>query len=120
MGATVEWVSETRSVNIFTDTDHLSLTIGTDLPNGMGVPVIVNDRTFVPLSYVSDMLGASTLWDEATEMLYIFGQVRSVSGNSAAGAGATGAATQTMEVYIDRRAIEEIEGALAAADGDSD
>ena len=37
------------------------------LPNGMGTPVMVKDRFFVPIRFVSETLGASVDWDEATQ-----------------------------------------------------
>ena len=34
-------------------------------------PVIINDRTFVPVRFVADELGAETAWDEATKTVTI-------------------------------------------------
>jgi hypothetical protein len=38
----------------------------------MGMPMIVNDRTFVPLRYVSEILGADIHWDEANRAVYVY------------------------------------------------
>jgi|GEM_PF-4545136 len=72
MGAYVEWEHETQTVNIITATALATLTIGDPLPDGMGVPVIVNDRTFVPLRYVTEVLGAEVEWDETNRAVYVF------------------------------------------------
>jgi|GEM_PF-4190695 len=72
LGKEVAWNPYTRTVTIFTDTSQLSLTIGEPLPGGMGVPVIVNDRTFVPLRYVSEMLGAVVEWDAVNKEVRVY------------------------------------------------
>ena len=41
------------------------------IAGGMGNPAIVNGRTFVPIAYVAQMLGANTRWDEANRAVYI-------------------------------------------------
>ena len=33
---------------------------------------ITNDRTFVPLRYVSEILGAEVRWNEVTRAVYIY------------------------------------------------
>ena len=114
MGADVAWQSDTRSVVISSSTAQVSLTIGAALPNGMGVPVIVNDRTFVPLRYVTEILGGDVTWDEENRAVYVFGQV-----NLPANSPATAISDRTA-AYIDRRAIEEIELALMADNEDDE
>ena len=64
MGAEVEWIDETRTVIIEKDGTHLQLQIDVPLPDGMGTPVIVANRTFVPVRYVTEMLGANVRWDD--------------------------------------------------------
>lgn len=70
-GAQVGWVEETRTVTIMRDGQFISLQIGEPLPDGMGVPVIVNDRTFVPIAHIGRMLGADVRWDEVNRVVYI-------------------------------------------------
>jgi len=41
------------------------------LPGGLGAPMIVDERTFVPLRYVAENLGASVRWDGDTSTAYI-------------------------------------------------
>jgi len=72
LGAQVSWAYETRTVSIFSDTNSLSLTIDEPLPNGMGVPVIRNDRTLVPLRYIAEILGAIVYWDEDNRAAYVY------------------------------------------------
>jgi hypothetical protein len=68
LGATVEWDEEARDVVI---NDDIRLNIDTDLPDGMGRPAIVESRTFVPLAFVADLLGASTIWVEEAQAIYV-------------------------------------------------
>gem|GEM_PF-2138849 len=50
----------------------ISLTIGQPLPGGFGTPVIIADRTFVPLAYVMDAVGANVRWDGTNRAAYIY------------------------------------------------
>ena len=71
LGAQVTWQNETRTVIIVRNTTTLSLPIGQPLPAGMGAPLLSNDRTFVPIAYIANTLGASTHWDEVNRAVYI-------------------------------------------------
>jgi len=65
------WDNATQTVTISrrvvsgntVNTMEVSLRIGQALPNGMGTAVIQGGRTFVPVAYVSEFLGASTEWN---------------------------------------------------------
>ena len=72
LGATVNWDGATRTVTINQGLTQLTLTVGVPLPGGMGVPVIINDRTYVPMRYVAEILGADVEWDGAARAIYIF------------------------------------------------
>lgn len=72
LGATVEWHDATRTVEIWRLDVGMFLSVDGPLPGGMGVPMIVNDRTFVPLRYVSEMLGASVRWDDGSRTVYVY------------------------------------------------
>jgi len=72
LNAQVEWESETRTALIFLGADSLALNMNTPLPNGMGMPVIINDRTFVPTRYVVEILGAEVYWDSVNRAVYIY------------------------------------------------
>jgi hypothetical protein len=62
-------------VTIIREGVTLQLVVDENLPNGMGRPMIVNDRTFVPARYVAEALGATVLWDEASRSVDIFQSV---------------------------------------------
>ena len=72
MGADVDWIRATRTVLIYKEGTHLQLTIDVPLPDDMGMPLIVAGRTFVPLRYVSEMLGATVRWDSTARAVYIY------------------------------------------------
>jgi uncharacterized protein YkwD len=71
LGASVDWYGTSRTVVIVRNGVTLHLPLDTPLPNGMGIPVIVNGRTFVPLAYVSEMLGANVQWDATNRVVYV-------------------------------------------------
>jgi hypothetical protein len=71
LGAEVGWNGETRQVTISQADNSFTLILNRDLPNNMGTPVSVNGRTFVPIAYIADMLGAQTRWDAETQNVYI-------------------------------------------------
>jgi len=72
LGADVHWDGETRTVTIINGSISLILPVGEPLPNDMGTPDIVNGRTFVPIAYVSQMLGATVRWDAVNRAVYIY------------------------------------------------
>lgn len=70
LGATVTWNAETKVVKAVRGKDEIILTVGSKHTNVNGrntvidVPAQVFDgRTFVPLRFVSESLGASVNWD---------------------------------------------------------
>jgi hypothetical protein len=71
LGGTVQWMSETRTVLITYGGVTLTLQVDTPLDGGMGMPVIVNGRTFVPATYVSEILGANVIWDVVAQAVYV-------------------------------------------------
>jgi|GEM_PF-4190699 len=71
LGAEVNWLPETRTVTVAGHGRFLVLPLDEALPDGMGVPMIVNDRTFVPINYIAQMLGAEVRWDAGSQAIYI-------------------------------------------------
>ncbi|MCL2400137.1 MAG: copper amine oxidase N-terminal domain-containing protein [Defluviitaleaceae bacterium] len=71
LGSQVSWVEATRTVVIVHGSQTLSIQVDAPLPEGMGQPAIVDGRTFVPIAYVSQMLGAQVTWDEVNRAVYI-------------------------------------------------
>jgi len=49
-----------------------TMTVGQALPNNMGTPVIVAGRTFVPLAFIINEMGATARWDSAARAAYIY------------------------------------------------
>ncbi len=48
------------------------LTIGEQLPDGMGTAAIIDNRTFVPVRYIAEQLAANVVWDGGTKQVYIY------------------------------------------------
>jgi hypothetical protein len=71
LGASVSFNSATGTVTIIHKGAQISLLIDTPLPNDMGTPVVINGRTFVPIRYVSETLGAAVRWDNTNSAVYI-------------------------------------------------
>ena len=71
LGADVIWNAAERMVTIIDGQTTLILTIGERM-EGMDVaPLLQNDRTFVPLRFVSEKLGAVVDWYAATKDIVI-------------------------------------------------
>jgi len=73
LGAEVEWNGARQAVTIAKNGRTVGLTIGDPIAqvNGVNepmdtVPVLQNDRTMVPVRFVSQFLGATVDWDEAS------------------------------------------------------
>ena len=49
-----------------------TMTVGDMLPGNMGVPVIVEGRTFVPLAFIVNEMGAEARWDRSARAAYIY------------------------------------------------
>ncbi|MDR0469788.1 MAG: InlB B-repeat-containing protein [Peptococcaceae bacterium] len=71
LGAKVDWDGESSTATVELEDAALSVTIGETAP-GMDVPaMIMNDRTMVPLRYVSEMLGCEVVWNPDTQSINI-------------------------------------------------
>ncbi|MCL2619252.1 MAG: copper amine oxidase N-terminal domain-containing protein, partial [Defluviitaleaceae bacterium] len=73
LGATTAWDGVSRTTSVVMNGSRTAIPADVELPNGMGVPAIVNNRLFVPVKYVSELLGATVLWDEETGTVYVTG-----------------------------------------------
>jgi len=51
---------------------RFNLPIDVPLPDGMGTPVIIAGRTFVPLAYIVHATGAETRWDGTARAAYVY------------------------------------------------
>ena len=72
LGAVVGWNEFTSSAYIQRDGITIDLPVGVPLPDDMGTPIIVDGRTFVPVRYVSEVLGAGVEWNGVTRAVYVY------------------------------------------------
>jgi len=72
LGVAVDWCDDTRSALIFHSDGTIVLPVDEELPQGMGVPMIVNDRAFVPLRFVMYAFGANVEWDSESYSAIIY------------------------------------------------
>jgi hypothetical protein len=73
LGAEVGWNPDTRTVYITQNNTTIALPIDAQLPDNMGTPSIQNGRTFVPIRYIAETLGAEVRWNAQTESIYLYG-----------------------------------------------
>ncbi|MCT4612449.1 MAG: Ig-like domain-containing protein [Clostridia bacterium] len=71
LGATVKWYPDTKTIVIEDDEKQLSMTIGKKIEDFDTEPIVLNNRTLVPIRYVSQKLGANVLWFPSKESIYI-------------------------------------------------
>ncbi|HWP97674.1 MAG TPA: copper amine oxidase N-terminal domain-containing protein [Syntrophomonadaceae bacterium] len=78
LGASVEWNEADQSITATKGTQVLKLVVGssTAFNNGSSVqldipPQIINERTLVPLRFVSENMGAQVVWNETTHQVSI-------------------------------------------------
>jgi len=73
LGAKVDWISTTKTVVITMGTKTLTMKLGVaNAAIGLDVaPIAKNGRTYVPLRYVSEQLGATVDWNSTTKAITI-------------------------------------------------
>lgn len=78
LGADVEWDNDTRTVTVSADDIEIVITIDSDtaVVNGESVKLdspafIENDRTYLPIRFISENLGAKVEWNEETKTVTI-------------------------------------------------
>lgn len=78
LGATVEWNEESQKVTIKGENINVEITIGSEkaMVNGEEVELdspafIENGRTYTPIRFISEALGANVNWNGATEQVVI-------------------------------------------------
>ena len=71
LGGTADWNEATKEVTLTIDGKEIKMTVGVVLEKYGVAPVIINDRTYVPIRFVADELGAETDWDEAAKTVII-------------------------------------------------
>ena len=71
LGGKVDWNGATKEVTLSSNDKEIKMTIGKTLEKYGVAPVIIDGRTFVPVRFVADELGANVVWDEATKTVTI-------------------------------------------------
>ena len=71
LGGAVAWNGESKEVTLLLDGKEIKMTIGKTLEKYGVAPVIIDGRTFVPVRFVADELGATTAWNAETKTVTI-------------------------------------------------
>lgn len=71
LGGQVAWNEAAKEVALTVNGKEIKMTIGKVLEKYGVAPVIIGGRTFVPVRFVADELGAVTTWDDATKTVAI-------------------------------------------------
>ena len=71
LGGSADWDNDTRTVTLKIDGKTMNMTIGKPIPGFGTSAVIMNDRTYVPVRYVMEKLGAEVEWIGATRQIII-------------------------------------------------
>lgn len=71
LGGKVDWNGVTKEVTLHIDGKEIKMTVGKTLEKYGVAPVIIDRRTFVPVRFVADELGATVAWDDATKTVTI-------------------------------------------------
>ena len=73
LGAKVSWNNESATASVELGDKQIDITVG-ERAEGMEegeVPFIRNNRTMVPLRYVSELLGFDVIWDQESQTIKI-------------------------------------------------
>ena len=71
LGGQVAWNEAAKEVTLTVNGKEIKMTIGKVLEKYGVAPVIIGGRTFVPVRFVADELGAVSTWDDATKTVTI-------------------------------------------------
>lgn len=71
LGGKVDWNGVTKEVTLNIDGKEIKMTVGKTLEKYGVAPVIIDGRTFVPVRFVADELGATVAWDDATKTVTV-------------------------------------------------
>ena len=72
LGADVTWNRQTRTGYMTLGDTTSDIIIDQPLSDGMGTPVIINNRTFVPTRYIAETFGAEVRWDRDNSAVYVY------------------------------------------------
>lgn len=110
MGGAAAWDEETQTVVLALGEDVLLLSVGSqtafvnETPQTLdAAPILMNDRTMLPIRFVAEAFGFTVLWDEADSAVTITRNPEVAAENSAQGSETTAAfACHTAAVYMSR------------------
>jgi len=71
LGIQVNWVPGNQAVILRRDGQAFTVAINEPLPGDMGTVAVVDGRTFIPLEFASQVLGANTHWDGVNRVAYV-------------------------------------------------
>ncbi|MCL1845958.1 MAG: copper amine oxidase N-terminal domain-containing protein [Defluviitaleaceae bacterium] len=67
----LDWDAATQTVSIDFGGETITIVAGQPLPDEMGMAVIRDGRTFVPVRFVATEMGASVTWEASTQIVTI-------------------------------------------------
>ena len=71
LGGAAAWDADTQTVMLNIDGKIITMTIGVVLEKYGVAPIIINNRTYVPIRFVAEELGADVQWNETTQQITI-------------------------------------------------
>ena len=71
LGGTAVWNEAARTVTLVIDGKTITMTIDVTLEKYGVAPIIINNRTYVPIRFVAEELGADVQWNETTQQITI-------------------------------------------------
>ena len=71
LGGTAVWNEAARTVTLVINGKTITMTIDVTLEKYGVAPIIINNRTYVPIRFVAEELGADVRWNETTQQIII-------------------------------------------------
>ncbi len=71
LGGTARWDADTNTAALSIDDKELTMTVGNIIDGFDTAPVILNNRTYVPVRYVAEAIGAKVMWESGTRQIVI-------------------------------------------------
>ena len=71
LGGKADWNNKTHTVTLTINGKQLQMTIGQTIAGFDAAPIIHNNRTYVPIRYVAEALGAKVVWEEGAQQIVV-------------------------------------------------
>ena len=71
LGGTADWNADTKVVTLNIDGKTINMQIGVALEKYGVAPIIIDNRTYVPIRFVAEELGATVDWNADTQEIVI-------------------------------------------------